>query len=348
METINQLDLLLAGAEEVTGPSLVLESYDRFVVFFSGGKDSVACVLWLLDQGVDRSRIELHHHLVDGSHEDIAANGYFMDWPITTDYCRKFAAAFGLKIYFSWKEGGFLREMERSDDRTAPISFETEDGRVITTGGDRGKLGTRRKFPQQAASLITRWCSAYLKVDVGDRVLRHQIKYAQGRTLVLTGERAEESSARASYETFEPHRADSRYAKGIKRHIDHYRPVHGWPEAEVWAILEAHRVRPHPAYEAGYGRVSCMNCIFSDADQWATNRMFAPEQFNKVKARETDYGVTISRTGKTIDLMADKGTPYAAAAEHMPRGMQETFDTDIIVAVWKLPAGAFSKGCGPT
>jgi len=40
--------------------------YDKILVAFSGGKDSIACVLHLLDLGIPRSSIELHHHLVDG------------------------------------------------------------------------------------------------------------------------------------------------------------------------------------------------------------------------------------------------------------------------------------------
>lgn len=79
-------------------------SYDRIVVFFSGGKDSVACVLHLLECGVDPERIELHHHLVDGRE-----GSSLMDWPVTDAYCQAFADAFSLKLYFSWKERGFER-----------------------------------------------------------------------------------------------------------------------------------------------------------------------------------------------------------------------------------------------
>lgn len=39
-----------------------LGQYDRFVVAFSGGKDSLALVLALLRAGVPRDKIELHHH----------------------------------------------------------------------------------------------------------------------------------------------------------------------------------------------------------------------------------------------------------------------------------------------
>ena len=41
-------------------------SYDYIITAFSGGKDSVACVLSLLDAGAPRERMELWHHEVDG------------------------------------------------------------------------------------------------------------------------------------------------------------------------------------------------------------------------------------------------------------------------------------------
>lgn len=83
-------------------------TYDHVVVAFSGGKDSLACVLHLIGRGVPRERLELWHHDVDGRE-----GSALMDWPVTRDYCRKVAAALDIPLYFSWKEGGFAREMDR-------------------------------------------------------------------------------------------------------------------------------------------------------------------------------------------------------------------------------------------
>lgn len=127
----------------------------------------MACLLHLIELGVPKQKIELWHHLVDGRE-----GSTLMDWPVTESYCRAIANAFGLKIYFSWKEGGFEREMLRENARTAPTRFQApadQDGENVIEcgiGGMRGKLGTRKRFPQQSADLRTRWCSAYLKIDV--------------------------------------------------------------------------------------------------------------------------------------------------------------------------------------
>ena len=91
-------DLVIASPNDLT-PDLSL--YDRFIVAFSGGKDSLACLLMLLDMGVPRHAIELWHHSIDGNSEP------FMDWPITASYCETVAKAIGVPLYFSWRIGGF-------------------------------------------------------------------------------------------------------------------------------------------------------------------------------------------------------------------------------------------------
>ena len=120
-----------------------LASYDHFLIAFSGGKDSVALALDLLERGVDPEKIELWHHDVDGRED----HGNFMDWPVTADYCRKFAAAFGLRIYFSWRIGGFKRELLKTNAMIAPVAFETPEGVFPANGLP---LPKRRKHLKQS------------------------------------------------------------------------------------------------------------------------------------------------------------------------------------------------------
>lgn len=273
-----------------------------------------------------------------------------MDWPVTRDYCRAFAAAFDLRLFFSWKVGGFEREMSRHESRTAPIAFETPNDGLQTVGGTGGKLGTREVFPQVSPDLRVRWCSPYLKIDVGAAALRNQPRFNGKRTLFVTGERAAESSARAKYQTFEPDRADGRDGRKA-RYVDHWRPVHAWSEREVWAALERHAVNPHPAYRLGWGRVSCAACIFGNPAQWASLRAVAPAQFAAVAALEARWGKTIARKGSVIER-ADKGRAYAAAVAgplaDLAAGDFFTEPIRLAPGEWKLPAGAFGDGCGPS
>lgn len=317
-----------------------LKSYQRIIVAFSGGKDSLACVLHLLDQGVDRSLIELWHHDVDGGSR-------FMDWPCTPAYSRVIAHHLGIPIYFSWREGGFLREMLRDGTPTAPTRFERPDGSFGVKGG-AGKPGRRLQFPQVSADLSVRWCSAYLKIDVASIAIKNQERFQGIRTLFVTGERAQESTARARYKVFEPHRTDARNGS-LKRHIDHWRPIHAWPETQVWEIIEKHQINPHPAYRLGWGRVSCFSCIFGSANQWASIRQIAPEWFERIASYERQFGKTIQRQ-RTISELADKGTPYPAVSDPfaVAEAMDETWKGSAILQPWRLPAGAYGESAGPT
>lgn len=335
-----QFELPIGGVDgEALAEEPDLTSYDRIVVFFSGGKDSVACVLRLMELGVRPERIELHHHLVDGQ------SSHLMDWPITRSYCQAFAQAFGLSLHLSWKEGGFEREMLRHDAATAPISWIDSSGTRHSTGGE-GSLNTRQRFPQVAADLRVRWCSSYLKIDVGCRVLVGSPRFANSRTLVVTGERAQESSARARYRPFEPHRADNRNGR-TARWIDHWRPVHALSGEEVWSIIERHRVNVHPAYHLGWGRTSCALCIFGSANQFASACVALPDQFKRVCDYERQFGVTIKRHVNLADYAAG-GTPYAMDPQWLAVARSTQYQLPIVLEHWCPPAGAFAECIGPT
>lgn len=325
------------------GPGIDPTTYDRVVVAFSGGKDSIACVLTLLEAGVDPARMELWHHLVDGRE-----GSTLMDWPCTEAYVRAFGQALGIAVYFSWREGGFERELLRENARTAPIRFETPDGRIGIAGGRSGTRSTRRKYPQTGADLQTRWCSGWLKVHVAAAALRNQHRFRSGRTLFVTGERAAESPNRAGYAAFEPHEADLRRGRTYQRHIDHWRPVHAWTEVEVWAISERWRINPHPAYRLGFGRVSCAICIFASNHQIATLFAINPAQAHANARYEALFGHTIHRS-LSLEERRTRGRRFTCAAADVAAALATSWSEPIILpeGTWRLPAGAFGEAPGP-
>lgn len=77
---------------------LPLEEYDLIVVLISGGKDSVACYLKLLELGVPKERIEFWHHDIDGGHPSRR-----MDWKCTQNYVKALADAEGIKLRVSYR-----------------------------------------------------------------------------------------------------------------------------------------------------------------------------------------------------------------------------------------------------
>jgi 3'-phosphoadenosine 5'-phosphosulfate sulfotransferase (PAPS reductase)/FAD synthetase len=282
-----------------------MDQYDKYIVAFSGGKDSTACFLHLLDLGIPKEKIELWHHEVDG-------NGpIFMDWEITHDYCQKFADAFEVPIYFSYKEGGFKGEMLRKDSRTAPNYFQDENHQWVKTGGTRGSTATRMMFPQVSPDLSVRWCSPYLKIDVCTAAINNQTRFRGIRTLVVTGERGEESKARSKYEILEADRSDLRNGVRYQRYVDHARPIRDWTEQQVWEIIERYRVRVHPCYYLGFGRCSCKFCIFGNANQFASAYKISPNQGDEIISYEQEFGKSIKRNVYLPDLI-QKGMPYEA------------------------------------
>ena len=320
-----------------------LHSYDHILVMLSGGKDSWACLLHLIEEDAPMDRVELWHHVIDGRE-----GSELMDWACTEDYCRAIAKAFKLPIYFSWKVGGFEREMLREKERTAPTAFETPEDNIVECGGDRGSFNTRRKFPQVSANLSVRWCSAYLKIDVCTRAITNQDRFLNKRILVITGERAEESSARAHYKTFEPDRSDNRNGKRRKRHVDHWRPVHKWKEKQVWEIIERHKVNPHPAYKLGWGRLSCAACIFGSMHQWASLQQVNPKQVERIANYEEEFETTIHRKKSVREQIAD-GIPYEDMdPNECLKALSKQYTDPIFVEQWQLPAGAFGENTGPS
>ncbi len=324
-------------------------SYDHYLVAFSGGKDSLASVLSLLEQGVKRDKIELWHHDIDGREGQVA--DFKADWACTPDYCRKVAEALGLTIYFSWRIGGFEGELLKQDDRSKGVRFETPEG-TQESGGKHGKISTRRQFPQVSADLQTRWCSGLLKIDVGRSAISGQKRFNGKRILFVTGERTEEGGDRSNYPTFEydnTHRPDGR----VKRTVHHYRPVLNWDEDAVWAIIEKNLVNPHPCYRLGWHRCSCETCIFGNCDQWASLKSVNPEKFEVVAGLEDSFEKTIDRSKarRSLRTWADEGAAYKSqdTAARYAAG-KTTFDEPVILpeGTWTLPVGAFKQNqkCG--
>ena len=320
-----------------------LRAYDRVLVGLSGGKDSIACALHLVEAGVDASKIELHHHLVDGRE-----GSTLMDWACTEDYVRQFARAFDLPIFYSWKMGGIEGEMLKENDRTAPTRWETPTGDVRQGGGLTGDIGTRLMFPQVCNDLLLRWCSSLCKIDVLRMLLRNEERFQDARTLVITGERRQESANRAKYNQFEVHKSDLRNGQKVSRHIDHYRPVIDWDETSVWEIMHRWSINPHPGYKLGFGRLSCMVCIFADENQLASVYAIAPHKILALADYEKRFGMTIHRTKSVLERVAG-GTPYEMHPDDIAAALSDRYTQPIILppGAWALPSGAFRAGGGP-
>lgn len=337
-----QPDRLPVEIHPDTSEVLPFDRYDLVVVSFSGGKDSMACVLQMLELGIPESKIELWHQAVDGRP---GVDPRFFDWPCTESYCKAVAKALGIKIRFQWREGGFEREINKVNAPLAPASFELPDGTIGSAGG-KGTPNTRLKFPAAVADLRTRWCSAILKIDVSTAAVNNDPRLKDANVLVVTGERRQESNNRSRYSTVDEHKSTTQ-----KRRVDQWRAIIDWREEKVWAIIEQYRVRPHPAYYLGWGRVSCLSCIFGNPNQWASVKAIDPALFQKILNYERKFGRTIQQSGD-IEHLAEKGVSFVpddpemialALGEHYPESMAIVPRGER----WRIPMGAYKRSGGP-
>jgi 3'-phosphoadenosine 5'-phosphosulfate sulfotransferase (PAPS reductase)/FAD synthetase len=325
-----------------TSELLPLSDYDRIIVAVSGGKDSLAATLDLVDRGVDPSKVELWHHGIDGEH--VQGKG-LMDWPITPAYSLAVANHLGLRHLTQYRDGGFEAEMNRDNAPTGDVLFETLDGEFVRLPSQKHRRGTRGKFPQVSADLSVRWCSAYLKIDVASRVLSNDPRFKSGQFLLITGERRQESAARAKYAEVEKHRCS-----GKKRRVDQWRSVVAWSEEQVWEKIKQHKINPHPAYHLGWGRVSCLACIFGDRNQWASVKEIAPRRFYQISQYEQNFGLTIKRN-ESVKQQAEKGQEHVTDKPLELRRLAMSYEypqDQITVDPWTVPVGAFKKCGGPT
>lgn len=168
------------------------------------------------------------------------------------------------------------------------------------------------------------------------------------RTLVLSGERGEESKQRAGYAILEPDKSDLRNGKKIMRYVDRYRPIRDWTERRIWDLLEKYRVRPHPCYFMGFGRCSCKFCIFGNANQFASAACISHQNFSQLVQFEKEFGYTLKRD-TDLSTLIKKGVPYHDITPELAR-LATSYQSDIFIPYsqqWELPAGAFKKCGGP-
>lgn len=173
---------------------LPLEEYDLIVVLISGGKDSVACYLKLIELGVPKEKIEFWHHDIDGGHPTRR-----MDWKCTQNYVKALADAEGVKLRVSYRVNGFFGELYRIG-ASEPIEWidpDTGEIRQCKLSSNYLKCrelkeqateemeellkqyGYRMKFPAKTGDLSRRWCSAYLKICVADTVVSNLDKLGE-------------------------------------------------------------------------------------------------------------------------------------------------------------------------
>ena len=319
---------------------LPLEEYDLIVVLISGGKDSVACYLKLLELGVPKERIEFWHHDIDGGHPSRR-----MDWKCTQNYVKALADAEGIKLRVSYRVNGFFGELYRIG-ASEPIEWidpDTGEVRQCKLSSNYlkckelkeqateemeellKKYGYRMKFPAKTGDLSRRWCSAYLKICVADTVVSN---------LDRLGELEELGGKRHKF----PAKGGTHSGRCC---ID-------YSEKDVWELLKRHYINPHPCYRIGWNRCSCMMCIFSTPRLFAGVKELFPDDYAALRHDEEVLGFTLDNKKNLDEFIGDTQSCVCwkdkAAIHSILTGEFNT--DDIYTNNWNYPVGAFHGADG--
>lgn len=361
---INSFDDILT-LENIELQRSALEAYMlqnavvKVIVAFSGGKDSIAMFLHLLELGIPVSRIELWHHDVDGHGEDL------FDWPVTPAYCTAFAQAFGVTMLFSYREGGIVRRLLRNNEPRGNVWYQTPDFQWHTIPSDPKAINTGGRWPGISSDLQSRWCSSEVKIDVMSTILSNDARLqgtanAPMEIVVCTGERHDESPKRSQYEELQVYKK-GRFTQ--KRKVLTWRPIITKNEEYVWDLIKKYRIQPHPCYMLGWSRCSCQLCIFNHASYWATNFQISPEKVLRIRELElitSNYPVnkgkehTLYHNRNIFDKCAEAEPILNLTAPEtdfwLKQALQEyTMPVIMQPGTWVLPKGAFKKeNCGAT
>lgn len=326
---------------------LPLNGYDHVILNLSAGADSMGCLFHLMQAGLDLSKLEIWHQCVDG-HGDTYRE--FWDWPCTESYIESVGEYFKIPVYYQWRGYGLHGELLRENRMSHDVYYQ-EGESVVRLKTTRAKISTRKKFPARSANLAVRWCSSAGKADPAVRCLNNNPRF-QGelgnpiKVLFVTGERRAEGGNRANYLKQELHGSSSR-----RRIVHHFRPVIDATKEEMFDLHREFGILPHPAYYLGFGRVSCMGCIFSTKHHWKTIEHIANDRYQAFVKTEELIGHTIDHklslpelaAGGQLEKVLPLDDPHLSF--WLELAMKKDFSVeDLMIKEWVRPIGA-SRGC---
>jgi 3'-phosphoadenosine 5'-phosphosulfate sulfotransferase (PAPS reductase)/FAD synthetase len=201
------------------------------VLSLSGGKDSAAAALYLREQGIEHVRVFMD---TGWEHPDLYAH---LD-------------------YLEAELGPIVRLAPRMPVLPPEVMPRVEEIEALVGRSPSGFVRwavSMRIFP----SRMRRYCTRELKV----RPFLRWVDEQDDDILNVVGIRASESAARANL--------PEREAMPGAEHVEVWRPLIHWTEADVIAIHQRHGLRPCPLYLRGATRVGCWPCIMANKGELA-------------------------------------------------------------------------------
>ena len=255
-----------AATDLPTIPALVREGA-LFVVNHSGGKDSQAMLIKLIERIPRNQLLVVHATLGDA------------EWEGALELAERQATDAGIPFLVA---------------RAGKTFFEMVEHRHAVRPGPNSPC-----FPSAA----NRQCTSDLKRDPIQREVRRWAT-ARGITRIVTclGIRAAESPGRAKRPALSINRRGSRAGRAWFEWL----PIHEMTTPEVFKTIRDAGQTPHWAYAAGNSRLSCVFCILASAQDLANGARHRPELLAKYLELEARTGYTMHQSRKPLgDLVAE-------------------------------------------
>lgn len=239
----------------------LIESGALFVANHSGGKDSQAMLIHLLQRVPREQLMVVHASLGD------------VEWPGALELARDQAASAGIPFRVASAGKTF---------------FEMVEHRYATRPGPGSPC-----WPSAA----NRQCTSDLKRDPIAKVVR-QFAREQGFSTIATclGLRAQESPGRARRATVS---INARGTTRERRWFE-WLPIHGLSTEEVFRTIREAGQEPHPAYAMGNERLSCVFCIMGSRNDLANGARHHPELLARYVEIEQRTGYTMHQSRRSL------------------------------------------------
>lgn len=231
-----------------------------FVANHSGGKDSQATLIALIEQGVPLSQILVVHASLGA-----------MEWPGALEKAQEHAQAHGLPFIVAKAAKSLFDMVER-------------------------RHASRPEVPSWPSS-SSRQCTSDLKRDpIAREVGRYAKEHGFSTVVNCLGLRAAESTGRAKRPVLSH---VERYTTRTRNWFE-YLPIHQLSTKEVFASIAAAGLKPHFAYLLGNERLSCVFCIMSSKNDLVIGKRHNAELFNQYVALEQKTGYTMHMSRKSL------------------------------------------------
>jgi 3'-phosphoadenosine 5'-phosphosulfate sulfotransferase (PAPS reductase)/FAD synthetase len=238
----------------VTTAELQAKLVGRSVVAsVSGGKDSAATSLWLMEQGIEHDRVFLN------TGWENAATYNYLRGPLTDKL-------------------GPIKEL-RTDVSAPPPEVTARLRPLVRAAVEAGSAMVRLVLKKGLFPARTiRFCTQELKLFPMQKYIRERAD-AGDDIVNAVGIRRAESEARARMAEWE-------HADGFDCEV--WRPLVSWSEQDVIDIHHRHGLRPNPLYLAGASRVGCWPCIHARKGEIRRLAEVDPERVELIRQLELD------------------------------------------------------------